>query len=540
MSVSAIRQQLKTSLSKTNLRELQYSNYVIEMLFERTLIEDEIYNSLVQHLEQGRYTIGLTSKELKTIKGASAHGAKTSYTRKNIIGAHKRAGYKVYTFGSKTKVLPKMKKYAGMRNRSDGRTLPRKPKKRACYIPAGGFTDLRILPSGMGSNANSIPVTYAGMSAAPNDATNLRVHRELFRNALRHALTFMGKFKGKGSYVPGAKSGGQHRFRRLHGPIASKDSAGVSTGAQNDTSAPLVAVVEALRDIDPSRVILPKNILSPAMYSKAHADIVSGLDAEFRINSLKISDVLSLNHTIEIGMALGGDVHQGLMSHADKKNLEDVLDKIAENLIAASANADYIASKGLTQRSGELVGAIAIKELLNVKWWSKPNMRLRVNKRLQKAGGSEKEMSQAIEAAILAGSIKATASRAKSSGKKRHKKSNNQRVKEGTAKQQMSPLALKNLINSILPQAVAMKMQPPALRYRTGRFANSARVTQVLQGPRGGLQADYTYMREPYETFEPGNKMGSTQRDPRKIIGQTIREVVAQAMQSKFIKTRRV
>ena len=104
----------------------------------------------------------------------------------------------------------------------------------------------------------------------------------------------------------------------------------------------------------------------------------------------------------------------------------------------------------------------------------------------------------------------------------------------------MSPLALKNLINSILPQAVAMKMQPPALRYRTGRFANSARVTQVLQGPRGGLQADYTYMRTPYETFEPGNKMGSTQRDPRKIIGQTIREVVAQAMQSKFIKTRRV
>ena len=92
----------------------------------------------------------------------------------------------------------------------------------------------------------------------------------------------------------------------------------------------------------------------------------------------------------------------------------------------------------------------------------------------------------------------------------------------------------------MLPQAVAMKMQPPALRYRTGRFANSARVTQVMQGPRGGLQADYTYMRDPYETFEPGGKMGSRQRDPRRIIGQTIREIVAQAMQNKFIKTRRV
>jgi hypothetical protein len=107
-------------------------------------------------------------------------------------------------------------------------------------------------------------------------------------------------------------------------------------------------------------------------------------------------------------------------------------------------------------------------------------------------------------------------------------------------KQRQSPIALKNLINSVLPQMVAIKMQPPALRYRTGRFANSARVTQVMQGPRGGLQADYTYMRDPYGTFEPGGKMGSVQRDPRKIIGQTIREIVAQGMQNKFIKTRRV
>jgi hypothetical protein len=47
-------------------------------------------------------------------------------------------------------------------------------------------------------------------------------------------------------------------------------------------------------------------------------------------------------------------------------------------------------------------------------------------------------------------------------------------------------------------------------------------------------------MRDPYGTFEPGGKMGSVQRDPRKIIGQTIREIVAQGMQNKFIKTRRV
>jgi len=101
-------------------------------------------------------------------------------------------------------------------------------------------------------------------------------------------------------------------------------------------------------------------------------------------------------------------------------------------------------------------------------------------------------------------------------------------------------MALKNLINSVLPQMVATKMNPPSLRYRTGRFANSAQVTKVTQGPRGGLQADYTYMRNPYETFEPGGKQGSTMRDPRVIIGQSIREIVAQSMENKFIKVRRI
>ena len=72
---------------------------------------------------------------------------------------------------------------------------------------------------------------------------------------------------------------------------------------------------------------------------------------------------------------------------------------------------------------------------------------------------------------------------------------------------------------------VASKMTSPALRFRTGRFANSARVENVDVGPRGGIGIDYTYMRDPYETFEPGNKMGSTTRDPRKIIGASIREL---------------
>ncbi len=68
-------------------------------------------------------------------------------------------------------------------------------------------------------------------------------------------------------------------------------------------------------------------------------------------------------------------------------------------------------------------------------------------------------------------------------------------------------------------------MSEPALVFRTGRFANSARVDMIHQGPKGGIGVDYTYLKEPYQTFEPGFKQGSTQRDPRKIIGESIREL---------------
>ena len=58
-------------------------------------------------------------------------------------------------------------------------------------------------------------------------------------------------------------------------------------------------------------------------------------------------------------------------------------------------------------------------------------------------------------------------------------------------------------------------------------------------GPRGGMHIDYTYARDPYETFEPGNRQGSTYRDPRKIIGSSVREIAQSIVGQKFIKIRR-
>lgn len=103
-------------------------------------------------------------------------------------------------------------------------------------------------------------------------------------------------------------------------------------------------------------------------------------------------------------------------------------------------------------------------------------------------------------------------------------------------------LALKELINKLLPDAVLAKMQSPALVNRTGRFRRSAEVTNAMIGPRGGVQIDYTYQRDPYEVFEPGSgsPLANQYRDPRRIIGGTVREIAQSIMGKKFVRVRRV
>lgn len=101
-------------------------------------------------------------------------------------------------------------------------------------------------------------------------------------------------------------------------------------------------------------------------------------------------------------------------------------------------------------------------------------------------------------------------------------------------------LKLKNLINAMLPDELLAQMELPRLRNRTGRFRNSAQVTDIRIGPRGGTEVDYTYQLNPYQTFEPGGAQGSTNRDPRALIGGTIREIAQDLIGAKFIKTRRV
>ena len=91
---------------------------------------------------------------------------------------------------------------------------------------------------------------------------------------------------------------------------------------------------------------------------------------------------------------------------------------------------------------------------------------------------------------------------------------------------------LQQLINDSLQNVISAKMggggATNVLNYRTGRFAASAKVERMSSSREGMITAFYTYMKNPYQTFEPGYRQGTIKsRDPKLLISESIREIAA-------------
>lgn len=64
------------------------------------------------------------------------------------------------------------------------------------------------------------------------------------------------------------------------------------------------------------------------------------------------------------------------------------------------------------------------------------------------------------------------------------------------------------------------------LNYRTGRFAQSARVQRLSESRQGMITAFYSYMKNPYATFSRGGRQDRPYtRDPKLLISKSIREL---------------
>lgn len=120
------------------------------------------------------------------------------------------------------------------------------------------------------------------------------------------------------------------------------------------------------------------------------------------------------------------------------------------------------------------------------------------------------------------------------------RKSRRPRVQKTRAKKSHTNIvALLAILNNKLPGTVAKNMGSPALNNVSGRFASSVRATEIMVTPQGFPSIGYTYLKNPYQTFEVGYSQGSQDLDPRSLIDGSIREIAA-TMALGRLYTRRV
>jgi len=104
--------------------------------------------------------------------------------------------------------------------------------------------------------------------------------------------------------------------------------------------------------------------------------------------------------------------------------------------------------------------------------------------------------------------------------------------KAASTKPTYSLISLQNLINQNLQSVISANMGDGSsrniLNLKTGRLAASASVQRMSESRAGMITAFYNYMRNPYQTFEPGYAQGKpVSRDPKLLIAKSIREIAA-------------
>jgi hypothetical protein len=101
--------------------------------------------------------------------------------------------------------------------------------------------------------------------------------------------------------------------------------------------------------------------------------------------------------------------------------------------------------------------------------------------------------------------------------------------------------SLITIINAKLPERVAKNMVAPGLVYRTGRFAQSAKVVNVQTTKEGYPSVVFDYQRDPYDVFDSTKGAApwkTPARDPRALVDRSVREIVQEMAIGRFYTRR--
>tara|TARA_E500000331_G_C17190272_1_gene684534 strand:- start:15 stop:1319 length:1305 start_codon:yes stop_codon:yes gene_type:complete len=114
-------------------------------------------------------------------------------------------------------------------------------------------------------------------------------------------------------------------------------------------------------------------------------------------------------------------------------------------------------------------------------------------------------------------------------------------LKAKNSSKNFNQLSLITLINRKLPRTIRKNMRPPALQNTSGRLARSVQVKDVTTTRQGFLSFGYNYQKNPYQVFEVGEgeaPWATPERDPRRLIDKSIREVAAELALGRFYTRR--
>ena len=287
---------------------------------------------------------------------------------------------------------------------------------------------------------------------------------------------------------------------------------------------------------------------------------------EFEIENEKITDIVrdkaqgkEVKDKLIVKLQYGTDKLNRTMTSKDRDGISKKLDNIAQKQleILAKSNLDK-----RTKRYRDLKGSKSFDKRLEDG---------ALNVTIDMVEGVER-ISKLLKGVKVTSGKKVNAKKKETSKKRStgsiHKRKRNIKnkktargvgVKEGIAatgvynpRTTASDTSLGNLMQIIqksLPRMLKRNMEPPALQYRgignprqgTGPFNTGVRITSVKNNKKipGGINVNYTYEKYPYQTFEPGFKQGNVLRDPRKLIQESIRDIMIERKQTRFLNFRR-
>jgi len=272
----------------------------------------------------------------------------------------------------------------------------------------------------------------------------------------------------------------------------------------------------------------------------------NAVNTEFKLTDIKNTTLDELNRKIAIELEYADAAHNKMMEGRDAPGIKKFINRYENKLLSKRNIAilsrrygvsavDLKGSQSLRQKAESVTPHLIIKNMFPHK--SKPDMRFRVNKKVV----ADATKSMGVERGSTNTSLNKTTNRGKKkignaavigSAIKGSRRTSPTKVDKAAG---TNPMALRNLLNEILPITVAQNMVAPALQYRTGRFANSVRVDNITQGPRGGnTMIETSYRNDPYETFAPGGKKYTQQRDPERLIKRSVRQIASGLIGARF------